>query len=169
MPRRLRPAIPNANAAWESGAITAREYLDATVFYEPRSFTFDQIFAAICAQSLPLPDGALGILGEISASHTYMLGYLNNEARETNDYRFARYGLRRLAQLAFSSCYLGLRKPGAPIYRRALDILGVPAERVLFVDDRQENIAGAESVGIKGIRFTSATALRPQLQTLGVL
>ena len=56
---------PEANDAWESGAITAREYLDATVFYEPRSFTFDQIFAAICAQSLPLPDGALGILGEI--------------------------------------------------------------------------------------------------------
>ena len=162
-----RHAAPND--AWERGDITARQYLDATVFYEPRSFSYEQFLAAICEESLPLPDGALGILGELAASHKCMVGCLNNEARETNDYRFARYGLRKYFKVAFSSCYVGLRKPGAPIYLRALDILGVPPERVLFIDDRQENVAGAESVGIKGIRFTGATTLRPQLQSLGVL
>lgn len=94
---------------------------------------------------------------------------MNNEARETNDYRFARFGLRQYIQVALSSCYLGLRKPDAAIYRCALDILGVPPERVLFIDDRQENVAGADSVGMKTIRFTGASALRPQLQSLGVL
>lgn len=160
---------PEPYDAWERGAITAREYLDATIFYQPRNFTHDQFFAAICEQSVPLADGALGILGELAASHKCMLGFLNNEARETNDYRFARFGLRAYIQVAFSSCYVGLRKPGAPIFRRALDILGVPPQRVLFIDDRQENVAGAESVGIKGIRFTGATALRPQLESIGVL
>lgn len=160
---------PAPNDAWERGAITAHQYLDATVFYEPRSFTHDEFVAAICEQSLPLPDGALGILGEISASHKCMTGVLNNEAGETNEYRFGRYGVRNYIQVAFSSCYVGLRKPGAAIYRRALDILGMPPERVLFIDDRQENVEGAESVGIKGIRFTGATALRPQLLSMGVL
>ena len=98
-----------------------------------------------------------------------MLGFLNNEARETNEYRLAHFGLRQYIQVAFSSCYVGLRKPGAAIYRRALDILGVPPERVLFIDDRQENVAGAASVGIETIHFTGATALQPQLQSLGVL
>lgn len=160
---------PEPYDAWERGAITARQYLDATVFYQPRSFTQEQFFAAICEQSVPLADGALGILGELAASHKCMLGFMNNEARETNDYRFARFGLRQYIQVALSSCYLGLRKPDAAIYRCALDILGVPPERVLFIDDRQENVAGADSVGMKTIRFTGASALRPQLQSLGVL
>jgi putative hydrolase of the HAD superfamily len=157
------------NDAWERGAITANEYLDATVFYEPRNFTHEEFLAAICEQSKPLPNGALGILGELAASRKCMLGVLNNEARETNDYRFGRYGLRKYIQVAFSSCYVGLRKPGAAIFQRALDILGVPPERVLFIDDRQENIAGAESVGIKTIRFTAADPLRRELTALNVI
>ena len=160
---------PQPNDAWERGVITANEYLDMTVFYEPRDFSCQEFLAAICEQSVPLPDSALGILGELAASHKCMIGVLNNEARETNEYRFARYGVRKDIQVAFSSCYVGLRKPGAAIYRRALDILGVPPERVLFIDDRQENVEGAESVGIKTIRFTGATALRPQLEDFGVL
>lgn len=158
-----------ANDDWERGYTTAREYLDATVFYEPRNFTPEQFLAAVCEQSVPLADGALGILAALAASDKYMLGFLNNEARETNEYRFDRFGLRQYIHVAFSSCYVGLRKPAPPIYQRALDILGVPPQRVLFIDDRQENIAGAESVGIKAIRFTGATALQPQLQLLGVL
>ena len=42
--------------------IDVKAYLDATVFYEPRSFRMRNFFDAICAQSQLLPDGALGIL-----------------------------------------------------------------------------------------------------------
>lgn len=160
--------------AWERGAISADEYLDAAVFYEPRSFTRAEFLAAICAQSQPLPDGALGILSEISASNECMagrcmLGALNNEAREPNEYRFKRFGLRTFFQCAFSSCYVGLRKPEAAIYRRVLDILGKPAERVLFIDDRDANVAGARAAGMRAIRFAGAGALRPALEDIGVL
>ena len=66
-----------------------KEYLDATVFYEPRSFSHDEFLRLrCCAQSKLLPDGAMGILGELAASDKCMLGALNNEARETNEYRF---------------------------------------------------------------------------------
>jgi putative hydrolase of the HAD superfamily len=160
---------PEPNDAWERGAITANQYLDATVFYEPRSFSHEEFLAAICNQSLPLGDSAVGILGELAASDKCMVGCLNNEARETNDYRFERFGLRKHFRVAFSSCYVGLRKPAAPIYRRALDILGIPPERVLFIDDRQENVEGAQGVGIKGIRFTGEEALRSKLKGLGVM
>jgi putative hydrolase of the HAD superfamily len=162
-----RHAVPNA--AWERDEIDAKAYMDATVFYEPRSFSHDEFFAAICAQSKLLPDGGLGILQELAASDKCRLGVLNNEARETNDYRFATFGLRAYLEFAFSSCYVGLRKPEPAIYRRALDILGRPAERVLFIDDRQENVAGAASVGMKTIRFEGATGLLRELETLKVL
>ncbi len=92
-----------------------------------------------------------------------MVGALNNEARETNDYRFATFGLRQYFKVAFSSCYVGLRKPGVEIYRRAIDILGTQPERILFIDDRQENVDGAVQAGMKGIRFEGEQLLKRQL------
>lgn len=159
---------PGQNDAWERDAISLDAYLDATVFYEPRSFSRGDFFAAMCAQSVPLENGALGILAEIAASGKYLIGVLNNEARATNDYRFERYGIRQQIDAAFSSCYLGLRKPHAEIYRRALDILGGPAERKLFIDDRAENAAGAAAAGMKTIRFENAEQLHKDLTALGV-
>ncbi|MGD0519782.1 MAG: HAD-IA family hydrolase [Terracidiphilus sp.] len=155
--------------AWERGILPLKAYLDATVFYEPRNFSHDEFFAFMLTQSKPQPDGALGILGEIAASDKCMLGALNNEARETNKYRLEHFGLRKYFQVALSSCYLGLRKPEPAIYHRALDILGRPAERILFIDDREENVAGGAAAGMKAMRFEGAESLRRELVSLGVL
>jgi putative hydrolase of the HAD superfamily len=159
---------PEPNNAWERDLITAETYLDETVFYEPRSFSHEEFLAAIFAQSVELPHGGLGILKELAASGKYMLGCLNNEAREPNEYRFRTFGLGQYFEVAFSSCYVGLRKPKNAIYRRALDILGTPPERILFIDDRQENVAAAAAAGIQTIRFDGADTLRQQLEYLTV-
>jgi len=71
--------------AWERGMVPMKTYLDATVFYESRSFSRDDFFAFMLSMSMTQPDGALGILGKISASDKCMLGALNNEAREMNE------------------------------------------------------------------------------------
>jgi putative hydrolase of the HAD superfamily len=155
-------------AAWERSEIDVNGYLDAAVFYEPRSFSRDEFFDFILAQSKLLEDGALEIVKEISASKKYLIGALNNEARETNDFRFSKFELRRYLKVAFSSCYVGLRKPEPAIYRRALDILGTDRERTLFIDDRQENVDGAAAAGMKAIRFTGAEGLRAKLEKLDV-
>lgn len=162
------------NRAWERGAIPLKDYLDAAVFYEPRDFSREEFFARMLAQSKALPDGALGILQELAASNKCrqekcLLGALNNEARETNEYRFQAFGLRAFFQVALSSCYLGLSKPEPAIYARALDILGKPPERILFIDDRAENVAAAEAAGMKAIRFEGAETLRWKLEIFGVL
>jgi len=154
--------------AWERSAITGKVYLNETVFYEPREFSRGDFFSFMLAQSKLLPDGALEILKELSVSNRYLLGALNNEARETNDYRFQKFELRRYFKVALSSCYVGLRKPDLAMYRRALDILGSAPERTLFIDDRQENVDGAVEARIKAIRFTGAEALRGELAKLGV-
>ena len=155
--------------AWERGILPLKAYLDTTVFYEPRNFTRDEFFEFMLTQSKVLPDGAMGILAELAASHECLVGVLNNEARETNEYRLEKFGVRALVNVALSSCYLGLRKPDLVIYKRALDILGRPPERILFIDDREENVAGAEAVGMKGIRFEGAEAVRSELAKLGVI
>jgi putative hydrolase of the HAD superfamily len=160
---------PAPYAEWEVGAIPVNAYLDATVFYQPRSFSHDEFFAAMCAQTLALPHGALSLVKELAELNQCLLGALNNEARETNEYRFARFGLRKHFQVALSSCYLGLRKPDLAIYLRALDILGRPAERILFIDDRAGNVAAASAAGFVTALFTGADSLRQELVNLGVL
>jgi putative hydrolase of the HAD superfamily len=155
--------------AWERGEIDLDRYLDAAVFYEPRSFSRDQFFDFMLAQSQLLADGAMPILAELSATNGCMIGALNNEARETNEFRFGKFDLRRYFKVALSSCYVGLRKPELAIYRRALDILGAPPQRVLFIDDREENVAGAAAAGMKAIRFTGELALWKELEDLGVV
>jgi len=156
-------------AAWDRSEIDRNQYLDATVFTEPRSFTHDEFFDFMLSQSRVQPDGALEILREVAASKRFLVGSLNNEPREMNEYRFGKFELRRYLKVAFSSCYMGLRKPEPAMYRRALDILGCPPYRILFIDDREENVAGAAAAGIKAIRFAGAEALRAELEARGVL
>jgi FMN phosphatase YigB (HAD superfamily) len=47
--------------------------------------------------------------------------------------------------------------------------LGSPPARVLFIDDREENVAGGASAGMKAIQFTGEPALNKELKELGVL
>jgi len=158
-----------ASEAWERGELTLDEYLDAVVFYDPRSFSREEFFNAMCAQSKELPGGALCILKELAASDKCRIGALNNEARETHEFRVGKFSLHELFEYTFTSCYMGLRKPDPRIYLRSLGILGDKPERSLFIDDRIENVAAAAAVGMKAIRFTGEADLRQQLGSLQVL
>lgn len=57
-------------------------------------------------------------------------------------------------------------KPAAEIFRRAAAHAGFAPEECLFIDDRADNVAGAQAVGMRGYRFTGTTALRETLNAL---
>jgi putative hydrolase of the HAD superfamily len=58
---------------------------------------------------------------------------------------------------------LGVLKPDPAIYRAALDRLGVAPGEALFVDDRPENVAGAEAVGMRAMLFAGDASV-PELR-----
>jgi putative hydrolase of the HAD superfamily len=151
---------------WERGGISMSTYLDVTVFYKPRDFSRDEFVTCMLDQSKLLPDGAMSFLKDIATSGKYLVGALNNEARELNEYRFKAFGLREYFDVALTSCHLGLRKPDPAMYQRAIDIVCTPPERILFIDDRPENIAGAEKAGLVAIRYTGEAALREEFSKL---
>jgi len=155
--------------AWERDAISANDYLNAVLFYESRSFTPDEFIEVMKAQSVPIPDNAMRVLGEVAATDKYLVGLLNNESRLLHEYRMKKYSLTQYLDLQLSSCYLGMRKPDADIYRRAIDILGVPASRIVFIDDRKGNADAAASVGIHAIQFLGEEKLRRNLNQIGIL
>lgn len=56
-----------------------------------------------------------------------------------------------------------MMKPDPEIYNLSLDGLGVLPEEAVFIDDRQKNIDGAESVGIKSILYKDINDLKLKL------
>lgn len=154
--------------AWERDEIGVDEYLRRTVFFQPRSFSRAEFLDAIRAESAVLPDSALGILRPLAASEQYELATVNNESRAMNEYRLKKFDLIDLFSAFFTSCYLGVRKPDRRIYQIALDVLQRDPEEVVFVDDRSENVAAANSLGIHAIRYEGSSQLTDELTRLGI-
>jgi putative hydrolase of the HAD superfamily len=144
------------------------EYLNRTVFFQPRDFTANEFLAAMKTESLVLPDSGIGVLESLAASQEMDLGMLNNEARELNDYRIEEFGFRGYFDFFFSSCYVGLRKPSSQIYKLALDVLQCEPSEVVFIDDRAGNVEVAAGLGIHAIRYEGSEKLAKALEHLGI-
>jgi len=63
---------------------------------------------------------------------------------------------------------VGVMKPGAEIYRVAIERAGCLPEECFFTDDRQENVTGALREGIESCRFTTQERLVAELVSRGV-
>lgn len=67
------------------------------------------------------------------------------------------FGMDRFSPLfdrVFYSHEMNLAKPSADIYLKMLDELKVSADRVVFFDDLEANVKGAESLGIYAVHVT---------------
>ena len=53
----------------------------------------------------------------------------------------------------FYSCRLGTKKPEPDYFHAILKSLSYPPERLLFIDDRDQNVAAAQSVGIHSVEY----------------
>jgi putative hydrolase of the HAD superfamily len=157
-----------ANYYWERGLSTAREFFAKTVFYEPRAFTFEELWRDLCAENHVLHPECYEILDALAASGRYRLATLNNESRELNEYRLDAFDLRRRFGYLICSGYMHEMKPQPGIYQAAIDISGFKGEEAVFIDDKQENCDVAASFNMKAIRFESAGQLRAALQDLGI-
>jgi FMN phosphatase YigB (HAD superfamily) len=59
-------------------------------------------------------------------------------------------------------------KPDHAIYKKMLEILGTPSEKVFYTDDRVELVESAKELGIKGFPFVSVEQLNKDLLVSGV-
>ncbi|MDP7035341.1 MAG: HAD-IA family hydrolase [Planctomycetota bacterium] len=73
--------------------------------------------------------------------------------------------LNRFFVQYFVSCEMGIRKPDQEYFRKILSDTQFKPEQVVFVDDREENVLGADRLGIRSIRFRSAEQLQRDLES----
>lgn len=76
---------------------------------------------------------------------------VTNNAAEFRDYWRRSIPLDELFHCVIDSSEVGVRKPDPRIFELALEQLGVPAARAVFLDDYAGNVAAARRVGMQGV------------------
>ena len=150
---------------FEEGRMSLDEYLQQTVFSQPRTFSPEEFKQYMFSLSKPKPD-VLEIARGLR--DRYLMGTINNESRELNQYRIATFQLTEYFQIFVSSCFVGLRKPDERIYRLVLDLTQRKAEECCFIDDRPVNVDAATKVGMRAILLQNAGQLKADFEKNGV-
>ena len=68
----------------------------------------------------------------------------------------------------FVSSTIGLRKPDAEAFQFVVNAIKVPAERVIFFDDSQNNVEGARACGLQAVHVTSHADVAGTLAAMGL-
>ncbi len=99
----------------------------------------------------------------------YQLLALSNTNEMHFEYLFRTHPLVSRFHDHVLSYQVGCLKPEPAIYEAALFKAGKSPEEVLFIDDRMENIEGAEQLGIQGILFVDEERLKESLRKRGLI
>ena len=127
---------------------TAEEYLDEFARVTgTRVLSLREWASARALAMTPIP-GSIAALRRAAELGTVSLLSNNPAATATAMPQLAPEACAIFAGNLLFSYQLHSRKPGAEIYRRALQRYGVAAEDAFFADDSLENVLGARSVGI---------------------
>jgi len=153
---------------YQAGKLTLSEYFDRVVFYKTRPFTRAQFQRFMFSQSKPYPK-MLELVTELKFRHRLKIAVVSNEGRELNAYRIRAFKLDRFVDSFISSCYVGILKPDADIFRLALDIVQVRARHVVYIENTPMFVEVANDMGIRGILHTDYASTRKKLNALGVL
>ena len=153
---------------FETGAMSLEEYLDVTVFYTPRFFSREDFELYMLGLSEPNAY-TIEIAKHVAAAGRVRLMTMNNESAVLNVYRIDRFGLKSIFPTFLSSCWLGVRKPSRVFFERGLGIAQADPEASLLIDDRDQNLAPAATLGMNTIHYTNPEALARDLAQYGVL
>lgn len=161
----LQQAFWLQRAIYDSGQLTPRE------FWRPlagRGASLDQVAELDAAMWLEIDPQVLEVL-QTAARDGIRLVMLSNAPVPVADLITAAPWANLFETLLFS-CHLGLNKPAADAYRAALRAAGDPDPAdVIFVDDREDNIAAADALHLRTHHYQGHPAhLAADLQLHGL-
>ncbi len=156
------------NGRQDAGRLCADATALLTAAHPDKAPLIDAYYARF-AEMMPGPvDGSPAILSELHARGT-PLYYLSNHSAETWPVSLPRFPFFAWFKGGILSGNHRVLKPDPAIYRLLLDRYAIDPQRAVFIDDVAANAEGASRLGIHGIHFTGAAALRAELAGLGLL
>ena len=115
----------------------------------------------------PIPD-TVALFRELRDKGTHRLLALTNWSHETFPVALQRYDFLHWFEGILVSGEEKTRKPFPEIYHLIIDRYGLDASQSVFIDDNLGNVEAAKGVGMQGIHFQGADALRASLRALEV-
>jgi glucose-1-phosphatase len=151
---------------FDGGAVTPAGFHERVGALVGANVPYDW-FYGIYNDIFSLNPPAVDVLARVKAA-----GYKTLLLSNTDPERF-RFVRRRFPEILFFDDYilsyeLKLLKPDPAIYLAAARRAGSPPEECVFIDDMEENVAGAVDAGLAGIRYLPETDLEAELKKLGL-
>ena len=165
----VESAFPqNAHDIYERGKMTDYDWYMSckTALPQNNSLSEDQFWES---WSLLLGDetDVVDILIKLKKNYKIWLLSNTNPMHIKNEIK-SKYVFQKLIDGSIYSYDVGYRKPEKEIYHIACDSAEVNPENSIFIDDLEENIIGANKVGIKGIQYKNTIELLKELTLLNI-
>jgi 2-haloacid dehalogenase len=151
----------DAGATWEQAEAELRR---THPHWAEHAAAYHANFPAALVGEIP---GTVDIVRELYAAGVPMFG-LTNWPDEFWSHAPERFDFLGLLDDVVVSGTEGFAKPDPAIFEIAVARAGLPAADLVFVDDREANVAGAIEFGLDGILFTGADDLRVALRERGL-
>jgi glucose-1-phosphatase len=150
----------------QDGRISARDWHLHIVRRLGGNLTYDQFIQAWNAALLPEPLQPDSLWAGLAKK--YRLSLLSNTdpihvAHMESTFTFFNYFPVRIY-----SCVVGSSKPNPVIYQHALRATKVKANEAVYIDDLEENVTAAKSLGMIGIHLPVPADLPKALTAVGV-
>ena len=153
--------------AFDGGAVTPAGFHERVTAAVGATVTHGEFYGIYNDIFTPNP-AAIDVLARIKAA-----GYATLLLSNTDPERFG-FVRRRFPEVLFFDAYvlsyeLRLLKPDPAIYLAAARAAGCRPDECVFIDDMEENVAGALAAGFAaGIRYLPETDLAAELRKLGL-
>lgn len=158
--------IPELQSLFE-GKISEEEYLETLIKKHQEYKISVNDLKKIIRQNFEEIEGTRSVIGGLR-ENGYKLGLLSVHAKEWVDYCEQRFQYRDLFDCISYSFESSVCKPEARAYELLLLSLSSSPNETLFIDDSEDNVNSATSLGMHSIRFLSADQLLLDLKNAGI-
>lgn len=153
--------------SFERGKISFEQYLRGTIFYEKRGFSQEEVKNFAFEQAEAFSDMILYIK-EYKMAHGVKIAALSNEGKEIAQDRIERFNLNNFIDFFVISGCVHLRKPDPEIYQLVLDLAQLPAQEIVYIEDRYPFVEMGRSLGMHAIHHTTKESTESQLESYSI-
>ena len=139
------------HSKFEKWEITTEEFTNIVMGWLENKISLDQ-FHDIYSNIFTPDDDVINLLPKLKEN--YRLFLLSNTNYIHQKYGWEKYNFYHHFEKLILSHEVGAAKPDRKIYEAVQNITGEKPEAHLFIDDIEENVDGARSLGWDGIQFT---------------
>ncbi len=164
---RYRSAVIDLVRRFEKGLVSSDDYFDHLKDLFGGRFSRDELTQGMLNVIGQPVKGMESVVSRISTKTT--LGLVSNTNVLHFEHCRSSFPFINTFSHLFLSYQMKLLKPDPEYYQAVLGHFNISADRMLFIDDLNENIDAAREAGMQALQFTSAESLEQSLASLALL